>query len=75
MLTAELKVNGAMVGLVYVKRHGGPDNDNPVCANYLFRYHDIETGKVVSGYVQHDFKDGLPALVGKILSDDLLLAE
>ncbi len=75
MLTAELKVNGAMVGLLYLNREGTTLVEGVKFNVYLFRYHDIETGKVVSGHTRHRFEDGLPALVGKVLSDPLLLAE
>ncbi len=72
MLTAELKVNGAMVGLLYLNRESSVDDEFNV---YLFRYHDIETGKVVSGHTRHHLDDRLSTLVGKVLSDPLLLAE
>ncbi len=72
MLTAELKANGAVVGLLYLRKEDErPDGFN----TYLFRYHDIEVGKVVSGLVRHRLDDGLPALVGAVLSHELLQAE
>jgi len=66
MFTAELKINGCLVGVLYGHNEGDIVSEPGVC-EYHYHYHDIEGGEVLSGDIKHLREAGLRSLVGKIL--------
>ena len=75
MLTAEIKINGAMIGHVYARNvclamncDGLPGDRKHVC-RYVYEYYEVESRKIVNGEVRHNRNDGIRKLISLILLD------
>ena len=67
MLTAEIKVNGALIGHVYIHNEGYLGADTNVCG-YTYHIYDVgEAAIVKEGHVEHDRSDGAFALINRVL--------
>lgn len=65
MFTAELKINGAMIGILYGHRtEKVGDNHGYV---YEYSYWEPRSEKLITGEIEHKYEDGLDALVAKTL--------
>lgn len=64
MLTAELKINGTLIGHLYGHNEGY--NTDGSC-EYSWHYYKTETGAVVKGTLSHKREDGLEELIASIL--------
>jgi hypothetical protein len=70
MFTAELKINGLLVGHLYGVNKGPVVSEqvNDLC-HYEYHYYDTESGTVVHGNLVYRQSNGLPALVSECLTD------
>lgn len=69
MFTAELKVNGVLIGVLYGHNEGYVDNGSDVCI-YTWVYHRVDSMlKPQFGEVDHARSAGLAKLVGNILKN------
>lgn len=71
MLTAEIKVNGVLIGHVYIHNEGyvndNLDDDDDMC-NYSYHAYDVGEGEIIGrGTVKHPRKDGAFRLVERVL--------
>jgi len=67
MFTVEIKINGSLINHIY----GHNEGPSSVRGNDAYRYelYEVETRSIRNGNVNHDRKDGINALVAKILQD------
>ena len=62
MITAEIKVNGALIAYMYVQNiEPGIDESSP--SKYLWRYFDMAEGTVINGTVSHIQEEGAAKLM------------
>ena len=69
MFSAELKVNGVIVGMLYGHNKGYADKKATPECDYYIEYHTFGEycKNVVTGNIIHDRDDGLGLLVSKAL--------
>lgn len=66
MFTAELKINGCLIGVLYGTNQGlAPGKEDTY--RYEYAYHAIDKSRVTVGKTVHKYNDGLEKLVGSIL--------
>ena len=65
MFTAELRINGTLIGHIYGQNVGGSASDG----NYKYEWYEPTLHRIVEGRVAHKRKDGLRKLVRLILED------
>lgn len=66
MFTAELKINGCLIGVLY-GTNKGPASGADESYRYEYAYHAIGKSRVTIGKTVHKYNDGLEKLVGSIL--------
>lgn len=60
MLTAEIKVNGALIGHLYILNSGrGTKGPKGITYDYTAQYYDVCSGKVSKAIFSHTREDGV----------------
>lgn len=67
MITAEIRVNGALIAHLYARNYSSTLTDPEVCL-YSWEYYQVG-GETRRGVVQHRRSDGHAALLAKVLEE------
>lgn len=64
MITSEIKVNGSLLGVLYIRNVFDIDDDGHKCF-YEVKYYEIGEGKVIETSLEHKKDDGYLQLINK----------
>jgi len=67
MITAEIKVNGALIAYMYVQNID-PGTDESCKSEYCWRYIDMAEGTVTEGILSHFQEEGADKLIALVFA-------
>lgn len=68
MLTSEIRVNGALIGHIYIVNRGEINFDK-TRVRYTYEYYEPDEGRLQKGEVVHNPDDGALMLIDKVIKD------